>query len=1499
MERKNSTDVQGKRLAIPSNTYRAVLEVFVSFHANDEFWYTNPPNEYIEANNLSNVPGNGAFREVVVKVNDDIVGAIWPFTVIYTGGVNPLLWRPITGIGSFNLPTYDIDITPFLGKLLDGKEHDFGFGVTNALDVWYIDANLHLWLDQKSEETTGSLISYEAQGLVLNVDSGFSGLDGQFVTSASRHISATGLVKSSYGEVTTNFYQRFSYVNSNVYSKNGSVQLVNQTIDAKSGVFAKDALAVLLSEELHQIFPLYVYTGTSDEEADEYTLISYVKLGVNEKETSGGKMGFSYNSLRNAQSAHGSMKVKKNLALAYKYVGADGCYFRDVRSKNYTVLSDHSGDSCTKKNPYNGAKFSLRNDQSARRNSCLLALLLLLLLPIAPLAAPRRSRFPSTLRLASFDASPPPPPTTFFEVDRPIRPPRGSVGPCSTLLLSHSFGYTYGRGPVTAAYAPPACLAAGAAAGGSIALAVLEWSADCRGRQFDRIFGVWLSGAELLRSCTAEPRATGIVWSVSRDVTRYAALLAEPGEIAVYLGNLVDSTYTGVYHANLTLHLYFHPAPPPPPPPQQADLIVPISRSLPLNDGQWFAIQNSTDVQGKRLAIPSNTYRAVLEVFVSFHANDEFWYTNPPNEYIEANNLSNVPGNGAFREVVVKVNDDIVGAIWPFTVIYTGGVNPLLWRPITGIGSFNLPTYDIDITPFLGKLLDGKEHDFGFGVTNALDVWYIDANLHLWLDQKSEETTGSLISYEAQGLVLNVDSGFSGLDGQFVTSASRHISATGLVKSSYGEVTTNFYQRFSYVNSNVYSKNGSVQLVNQTIDAKSGVFAKDALAVLLSEELHQIFPLYVYTGTSDEEADEYTLISYVKLGVNEKETSGGKMGFSYNSLRNAQSAHGSMKVKKNLVVGGLGETHQAYKYVGADGCYFRDVRSKNYTVLSDHSGDSCTKKNPYNGAKFSLRNDQSARRKLMVDRPIRPPRGSVGPCSTLLLSNSFGATYGRPPVTAAYAPPSCLAVLEWSADCRGRQFDRIFGVWLSGAELLRSCTAEPRATGIVWSVSRDVSRYTALLAAPGEVAVYLGNLIDDTYTGVYHANLTLNLYFHPAAAPPPPEQQQQQHAHLILPISRSLPLNDGQWFAIQNSTDVQSKKLVIPSNTYRAVLEVFVSFHSNDEDWYMHPPNEYIEANNISSLPGNGAFREITVQLDGDVVGAVWPFTVIYTGGVNPLFWRPITAIGSFNLPTYDIDITPFLGKLLDGKEHNFGFSVTNALDVWFIDANLHIWLDHKSEKTFGSLVSYEAPKLTLHVDSNFSALDGRFVTSAGRHISATGWVNSSYGNVMTTFYQRFSYKNSNLYSKNGTFQVVNQTIDAKSGVFAKSSVVLFLEEVHRTFPLYIFSGTSDQVGDEYSLVSVVKMGFNERRISGRKQEFSYISLRNAQSARGYMKVKKNLVVDGLGETHQVYKYAGTDGCYSRFVGSRNYTIIFDNSGDVCSKGSPHNGPKFSSVKLT
>ncbi|PHT58036.1 Peptide-N4-(N-acetyl-beta-glucosaminyl)asparagine amidase A [Capsicum baccatum] len=77
-----------------------------------------------------------------------------------------------------------------------------------------------------------------------------------------------------------------------------------------------------------------------------------------------------------------------------------------------------------------------------------------------------------------------------------------------------------------------------------------------------------------------------------------------------------------------------------------ADLIVSISRNVDLNDDLWFEIENSIDVKLKDFKTPQNVYRALLEVYVSFHENDNSWYDNSVNEYVSLNNLS-VPRNGA------------------------------------------------------------------------------------------------------------------------------------------------------------------------------------------------------------------------------------------------------------------------------------------------------------------------------------------------------------------------------------------------------------------------------------------------------------------------------------------------------------------------------------------------------------------------------------------------------------------------------------------------------------------------------------------------------------------------------------------------------------------------------------------------------------------------------------------------------------------------------------
>ncbi|KAF3791824.1 Peptide-N4-(N-acetyl-beta-glucosaminyl)asparagine amidase A [Nymphaea thermarum] len=560
------------------------------------------------------------------------------------------------------------------------------------------------------------------------------------------------------------------------------------------------------------------------------------------------------------------------------------------------------------------------------------------------LSSSRATAHPLKTRLFTNLIEPPTSPTVFFEVTRPIQTPKEP--PCSSLVLQHDFGYTYGLPPVTVPYTPPThCSSL------DWSMVVLEWSAACKGTQYDRIFGVWLSGVEILRSCTAEPRASGIYWKVEKDITRFSSLLKQNQTLSVYLGNLITSVYTGVYHVNLTFHFY----------PKQdggkgmglaskldspADLILPISRTPPLNDGYWFLIENSTDVEQKQFSLPRNVYRAVLELYVSFHSDDEFWYANPPNEYVEANNLTDTPGNGAFREVVVRLDERVVGAVCPFTVIYTGGINPLLWRPITGIGSFDLPSYDIEITPFLGEILDKKNHTIKFSVTDALDVWYVDANLHLWLDGRKKKTKGKLMMYDAPPSQVNVLSKFKGLDGVFNTSGHRHISATGWVKSSHGKVTTHTVQRFGYRNWMKFGNDGNAQTVNQAIHSNYGVYFTLPSSNVYSIQLIRTFPLYLYTAAVDQTNTSYKDVTDVFLGFDEYSFRGERFGFSFSSLRNSQAARGYMVVQGSSVTSGLGSTGEVYRYDSTEGCYFRNVSSSNYTILHDYWSYLCSKRSP-------------------------------------------------------------------------------------------------------------------------------------------------------------------------------------------------------------------------------------------------------------------------------------------------------------------------------------------------------------------------------------------------------------------------------------------------------------------------------------------------------------------------------------------------------------------------
>lgn len=85
---------------MPANVERAYLDVFAQSQSNDEFWYTCAPNDV--ADELFNC-GNTGIREAEVSIDGQPAGVSPVYPWIYTGGIDPYLWRPIPGVHTLKL----------------------------------------------------------------------------------------------------------------------------------------------------------------------------------------------------------------------------------------------------------------------------------------------------------------------------------------------------------------------------------------------------------------------------------------------------------------------------------------------------------------------------------------------------------------------------------------------------------------------------------------------------------------------------------------------------------------------------------------------------------------------------------------------------------------------------------------------------------------------------------------------------------------------------------------------------------------------------------------------------------------------------------------------------------------------------------------------------------------------------------------------------------------------------------------------------------------------------------------------------------------------------------------------------------------------------------------------------------------------------------------------------------------------------------------------------
>ena len=142
--------------------------------------------------------------------------------------------RPIAAYGALDLPTFYLDLSPFIPILTDGHPHNISMDVVSAEpdhlinQNWYLTANLQIVTDPKSSRpTTGRVTSYNAQPFARATTVGSA--EGAVVSAsvqASRNIHIEADIVSGSGEKTHVVWsQALSYSNVQTYHQNGSIQV--------------------------------------------------------------------------------------------------------------------------------------------------------------------------------------------------------------------------------------------------------------------------------------------------------------------------------------------------------------------------------------------------------------------------------------------------------------------------------------------------------------------------------------------------------------------------------------------------------------------------------------------------------------------------------------------------------------------------------------------------------------------------------------------------------------------------------------------------------------------------------------------------------------------------------------------------------------------------------------------------------------------------------------------------------------------------------------------------------------------------------------------------------------------------------------------------------------------------------------------------------------------------------------------------------------------------
>ncbi|KIF06731.1 peptide-N4-asparagine amidase A [Streptomyces sp. RSD-27] len=462
------------------------------------------------------------------------------------------------------------------------------------------------------------------------------------------------------------------------------------------------------------------------------------------------------------------------------------------------------------------------------------------------------------------------------------------------------------------------------------------------------------------------------------------------------------------------------------------------------------------------------------------------------------------------------------------------------------------------------------------------------------------------------------------------------------------------------------------------------------------------------------------------------------------------------------------------------------------------------------------------------------------------------------PYRGAYTPPEGCGRADWATvvlrldgKVKGRQYDRLGHLTLGGVEILRTSTPEPSPEGVEWSVEKDVTRYRDTLARPQPVEMLIGNVVDDTYTGVIDVKVTLTFYAAEGRTRPAPAPDR------VLPLT---------------TPDVTT-----PRNTERLLAEVYATGSGGgcEEYWYLTVP----DAAPYSCKAADGPYREVRISVDGQLAGLAAPFPTVWTGGwSNPFLWYVTPGPRAFDVQPIVYDLTPYAALLNDGRPHRIEVAVAGVpagQSGWSTPANLLLWQDPGREVVTGALTRHEeaAPTGTSRWTPAAPGGEHRLDTEGAHRLTVAGHLDTSHGRVTTTVTRAVSHTSAHRWTD-------GENLDALTASWNDQESVSRGADTTRTTRAYTMDGaTTLGAGDR--LRTVLSLGDRADTLTlrgGRRTGWTRLEDRYTGDASYTANVPRDQR-HAVGTTTARYQLYGTEiggGCYDRTVTTAQGALTAD-----------------------